>query len=253
MQKGPNSITSRLQSRLLTLKNEYEESGEGSINQIRTGSIIANLEDWCVEELGLLGIPRYAIIHNLKASGFFKSKMQDVAVRCQKLGCKIHRNVPPLTINVRSQLSSIQKNFDTLFERLVAEALNLHLESAEHVAGYLYLVPVWGYDEKALKNGRVSFTEYYQRTKYVQCFEMINLRNSAVDKEWKFERICLLTVDFSKMTPEPVIGLPIKRLDGSLYPRLDLDRIWRCLDYRDLFSNLVEITRTRCEHNCFPF
>lgn len=31
-----------------------------------------------------------------------------------------------LTINVRSQISSIQKNFDTLFERTYAEAQNLH-------------------------------------------------------------------------------------------------------------------------------
>lgn len=32
-----------------------------------------------------------------------------------------------LSVNVRSQLSSIAKNFDTLYERTFAEAINLHL------------------------------------------------------------------------------------------------------------------------------
>jgi hypothetical protein len=247
------SISARLQARLSALKNAYEQSGEDSINEIRSGSIIEILENWCADELHREGIAESAIAHNFKASGFFKTKEQDVSVRCQKSGCQIHSTMPTLSLNVRSQLSSIQKNYDTLFERLVAEALNLHLASPEHVAGYLYLVPLTGYDEKALKAGRISFTEHYQRKKYVESFEKINLRSSVNDKEWKYERICLLTTDFSMDPPEPVIGLPVAPLDRNLYSGLDLKRVWTCLDYRDLFSNLVEIARTRWDEECFPY
>lgn len=249
------SITARLQTCLSELKKDYEQTGhvgdrEAKISAIRSGAIIHHLEAWCVEELFRLGIPRAAISTNFKATGFFKTKKQDVCVLCRRFGCPQHNGIPPLTINVRSQLSSIQKNFDTLFERLVAEVLNLHLADKKHVAGFVYLIPVWGYDEKALAGGAIRLNESYQRSKYVQSFEKVNSRTSDKNKEWKYERVCLLTVDFDHDVPIPVLGLPLKPLDPDLYEGLDTNRVWKCLDYRDFFSDLVQIARTRFGDPC---
>ena len=244
------SITDRLQTRLSKLKHEYEQGGNQTINIIRSGTIIRHLEDWCVEELIQVGISHRDISTSFKASGFFKTKKQDVAVLCKKFNCSRHGRIPPLTVNVRSQLSSIQKNFDTLYERLIAETLNLHLADPEHVAGFLYLIPLWGFDEKALKKGNVQLNENYDRSKYVESFEKVNLRSSPKNEEWKYERVCLLTVDFSTDPPEPVVGLPSKELDSTLYHSLDTTRIWRCLDYRDFFSDLVEKARARFGEEC---
>lgn len=56
-----------------------------------------------------------------------------------------------LSVNVRSQLSSTSKNFDTLYERTYAEALNLHLRCPNMVLGEFYMIPVFEYDDKLAK------------------------------------------------------------------------------------------------------
>ena len=44
-----------------------------------------------------------------------------------------------LSINVRSQMSSVAKNFDTIFERTFAEAYNLHNRLNKMVLGEVFL------------------------------------------------------------------------------------------------------------------
>ena len=108
-------------------------------------------------------------------------------------------------------------------------------------------------EQKKHKNGVISRSENYNRTKYVQSFQLINEREDINDKDWKYERICLLLVDFSKTPPEPIIGLPEKKLDSTLFPQLDVNKVWKCLDYRDFFSTLVEQAKKRNEtDHCMP-
>jgi len=104
---------------------------------------------------------------------------------------------PLLSINIRSQLSSIEKNYDTLFERIFAEALNLHNRFPYMVLGYLYLLPHRGYNFKDN-----SFNEHYDLEKYILSFLSISDRQNPKDEAWKYERICLLIVDFSQDPPE---------------------------------------------------
>ena len=53
-----------------------------------------------------------------------------------------------LVINVRSQMSSLAKNSDTLFERTFAEAMNLHMQYPDIVLGEVYLIPINEYDDE---------------------------------------------------------------------------------------------------------
>lgn len=110
-------------------------------------------------------------------AGFIKQKKQDVCVMPKKIqkanseidwgpmahlrrndeyGYEFSRN--SLVINVRSQLSSLGKNYDTLFERTVAEAQNLHMRYPDIVLGEVYLIPVYEYDDVKAKDNIVDFS-----------------------------------------------------------------------------------------------
>ena len=159
-----------------------------------------------------------------KLAGFFKCKDQDI--------CVLPNNVRPhsetlefdgilkgtrdpygfdftqhtLSVNVRSQLSSISKNFDTLYERTFAEALNLHLRCEEMVLGEFYMIPVFEYDDQLAKSKRIGFKPNSSVSKHIQkylySFGAVNNRRVTVGEEYKYERVCLLIVDFSRPTPK---------------------------------------------------
>ena len=64
-----------------------------------------------------------------------------------------------LSVNVRSQLSSSAKNFDTLYERTFAEALNLHLRCPNMVLGEFYIIAVNEYNSDAAHKKQVKFRD----------------------------------------------------------------------------------------------
>lgn len=132
------------------VENAIEKNGTtGKNNLIRSQKPIKLLHDVVKSELIKNNVKADLIIPKLGESngelalaGFFKRKNQDVSVMPNSLkkeeeildfqgilygqkdefGLKFTEQT--LTINVRSQLSSSAKNFDTLYERTFAEALN---------------------------------------------------------------------------------------------------------------------------------
>lgn len=140
-----------LLNKLKEMKDTYEEAirkGEYT-SLIRSKKLINLLHEYVIEELKRRVEPSW-IGTDKKVYGFPKTKEQDIIVQPPQNG----RNVsvgPIMAINVRSQLSSIEKNYDTLFERIFAEALNLHNRFPYMVLGYLYLLPMVGYNPDAAK------------------------------------------------------------------------------------------------------
>lgn len=110
-----------------------------------------------------------------------------------------------LSVNVRSQLSSVSKNFDTLYERTFAEASNLHLRCPNMVLGEFYMIPVYEYDDSAARQNRVAFKPNRNISshieKYALSFNALNNRPSTIGGELRYERVCLLIVDFNHATP----------------------------------------------------
>ena len=179
----------------------------------------------------------------IKLAGFFKQKNQDIcfmprAVKAEKeilkfdgilkgvsdkYGFNLTEKI--LSVNVRSQLSSSAKNFDTLYERTFAEALNLHLRCPKMVLGEFYMIPVYEYDNKLAKQRIISFKENNQihkhLEKYIHAFNAINNRTDIESQEYKYERVCLLIVDFNR--PKPKIYNYTKELikDGLLPTNTD--------------------------------
>lgn len=171
----------------------------------------------------------------LKIAGYLKTKNQDISVipRNIEISPSSFWNHPTLlnnfqdylgfklteatiSINVRSQLSSTDKNFDTLYERTFAESLNLHLRCKKMVLSEVYLIIAKEYDEDSAKINQIAFKHADNIEKYIKAFQAINNRIDENDAEFKYERCCLLIVDFSQNIPKIYNSTEELKLDGLL-------------------------------------
>lgn len=209
-------------------EKEYDNGAKAKESLIRSSQLIEHLHDCVKESLSKENVKRDNIYPPLKKTkpeikitGLLKQKKQDITVvpsNIDKSKREVdweplkHENIIDqygldytsncLIINVRSQLSSLAKNADTLFERTFAEAINIHKIYPKAVLGEIYLIPVYEYDQQAAKNNKVKFSS--KRTnleKYISFFCAINNRMSENDDDYKYEKCCLLIVDFSKKNP----------------------------------------------------
>lgn len=157
----------------------------------------------------------------IKLAGFLKQKNQDVCVLPTNIDKEpviinwgplaFENKIDPygydfsansLVINVRSQMSSLAKNSDTLFERTFAEAENLHKRYKDIVLGEVYLIPTHEYDDNLVKDNIVGFKANHTNIeKYISFFNEINNR-SIEEESYLYERCALLIVDFNKEVPK---------------------------------------------------
>ncbi|MDH3325037.1 MAG: restriction endonuclease [Candidatus Peregrinibacteria bacterium] len=216
-----------IEIKLIEMKKLYEDtiiSGgrKGVTSLIRSQKLINILHNYIKEQLVSYGVNPSKIYPKidetkpeLKMAGFLKEKSQDISIiagefkqeiitggvligKKDKIGLK--NLSKSLSINVRSQLSSLGKNFDTLYERTFAEALNLHLRIPELVMGEVYLLPLVAYDPKKMKENEIDWDEKAP-IKYIPAFREINNRSSTEIDDYKYERVCLLIVDFREEQP----------------------------------------------------
>lgn len=234
-----------LLDKLQEMKNVYEDAirnGEYT-SLIRSKRFINLLHEYVIEELKKRVEPSW-VVTDKKVYGFPKTKEQDIIIQPPQNG----RNVsvgPILAVNVRSQLSSIEKNYDTLFERIFAEALNLHNRFPYMVLGYLYLLPKVGYNPDAAKENRVELSERYNLEKYILSFLSIASRTSPNDVPWKYERVCLLIVDFEKSPPEVMDDMRIFVNEGLVSEKFAQLYTFEKLSIKDFFDELYKIMMER--------
>lgn len=221
-----------IDEQLISFKTRIEEAivtggSRGKESAIRSSQLINLIHDAVKYELIHAGInpeqvfPRFGETKpEIKLAGFLKQKDQDVCVvpkNIQKSPIAVNwgpmafqRKTDPygfqysestLVVNVRSQMSSLAKNADTLFERTFAEALNLHMRYPNMVLGEVYLIPVNEYDDEAVKNNQVAFKQHQTDVeKYISFFDSINNREDQ-GESYMYERCALLIVDFSEAVP----------------------------------------------------
>lgn len=154
----------------------------------------------------------------LNVWGFLKKKKQDVVVifgdnepsperitegplagEMDELGKSTTEH--SIVVGVRSQLSSVAKNFDTLMERTFAETVNLRFRHPRLVMGEVYLLAIKDYDDEAMKEDEVVWKEQYNDIKkYISIFNAMNRRcdHEDMNEFYKYERCALLLVDFSR-------------------------------------------------------
>lgn len=140
----------------------------------------------------------------IQVQGFLKAKKQDISIvpAPEIIRKQSQQMEKVITVNARSQLSSLQKNIDTLYERTFAEALNLHLKYPKQCLGEVYLIPTHQYDDTAMLGNRVKFKNVSHIEHYIQMFQALNKRIDYKVDNYKYERVCLLIADFMQEPPK---------------------------------------------------
>jgi len=174
-------------------------------------------------------------------SGFLKSKKQDVCVFPNNLVAN-RENIDfnglyntgitdpfgelftehILSVNVRSQLSSLGNNIDTMFERTFAEPMNLHRRVPKMVLGELYLISARELNSSQIAQNNPSYNNFTNATarqleKYIKGFAALNLRKNQRDDDFKYERVALIIADFSQ-TPIKVYTTTQELIQDNLLP-----------------------------------
>ena len=211
-------IDGQLQRFKAMIETAIREGGEkGKESVIRSSALINLIHDAVKNEFIERGVQPENIFPplgqrtpELKLAGFLKQKDQDVCIvpnGIQKVPTTIawgplafeNKQDPygmdfstkTLVINVRSQMSSLAKNSDTLFERTFAEALNLHMRYPNIVLGEVYLIPVHEYDDEMVKERQVGFkVKQTNVEKYISFFDSINNRKTG-GANYAYERCAL--------------------------------------------------------------
>jgi len=216
-----------------------ENGNQGRINLIRSSKPIHQIHELVKQTLvdnlvdpDLIFPPLGESKGEFKLTGEIKSKNQDICVINPHL---IHcKEISPtgqvdeyghlfteytLSINVRSQLTSVAKNFDAIYERTFAEALNLHLRCPKMVLGEVFMIPIRELDP----GNEVKYTIHKERIKkhvekFIKSFSLLNSRKDVESDHHKYERVCLLLVDFSKDVPK-IYNTTEELIKDNLLPR----------------------------------
>lgn len=267
-----------IDNQLIKFKNMIEQSiidggAKGKESTIRSSALINLIHDAVKNEFINKGVNPDNIFPpfgkrkpELKMAGFLKQKNQDVCVvpsnikksssiinwgplafenKSDPYGFEYSTNT--LVVNVRSQMSSLAKNSDTLFERTFAESQNLHMRYPNIVLGEVYLIPVYEYDDELVKSNRVGFkARHSDIEKYISFFNSINGRNLNGD-DYAYERCALLIVDFSK--PQPHLFSSSDELKSAGYISNDFKIDYATLNFQNFADDILKIYRSRYNIN----
>lgn len=200
-------------------------------------------------------------------AGYLKTKNQDISIVPNNISVNTETLAFPtylngfidrygstftesvLSVNVRSQLSSVAKNFDTLYERTFAEALNFHLRFPRMVLGEVYMIILKEYDSISAANNQVAFKNSAYIEKYILAFQALNDRINIEDPLYKYERIALLIVDFSQPIPKLYNTTQELIQDGLL--RADSTANIDSLSFPTFIQDLLKIYQARFPDNSF--
>lgn len=229
--------------------NRFKNGREAKTSLIRSQKLIYELHEFVKEELAFYGIDKNNIYPHIgeakpeiKMSGLFKQKDQDVCVVPVKITNKKelitwgplsntgvyteygrYKEERILATNVRSQLSSLEKNSDTLFERMIAEAFNLHYQYPQLILGELYMIPVYEYDDKKMLANSVGFkSRRSPLEKYIKFFSYLNNYSNDNDA-YKYTRAGLVIVDFNHNVPKIYESTSELKVDGLVKNDFNLE------------------------------
>lgn len=192
----------------------YENGNKAKEALIRSQRIIKLVHEYVKRSFVEIGVPETKIFPPLgnpspetKLKGFLKSKNQDVTIIPNEDQLALTNTTSPenekiISVNIRSQLSSLRKNIDTLYERTFAEALNLHLNYPRQCLGEVYLIPTHEYDYKAMLRNEVVYKSASRIEEYIKRFQAINNRTETSKDEFKYERVWLLIANFKSKQPK---------------------------------------------------
>lgn len=155
---------------------------------VRGQNFIKQLHEFCIEELKSRGFTNELTpTGEIKVLTSHKFKDVDVAVVHPTSG-------PLLIIGVRSQMSSLSKNFLNYYEMEVGDVSAIHERYPLCVVGLLYLHPI-----KSILSGAEK--EKFDFDRAEKMFSLISGREKSSDPLSHYEEIAYLRVNFHKNPP----------------------------------------------------
>lgn len=181
-------------------------------------SFIKKLHEYCKYEFTQRGINESKVHLEKTVSGSHSEKDVDVVVMGPQNNRKTIATGPLITISIKSQMSSVKKNFQTVYDRIIGEVLNLHNRFPLLIANCLYLYPTHGYTKpsvtvaegrrikEAIENNQISNPfdydiENINFEKFNKKYALITGRKDPSDFPDKHEHFALLVVDFDVDPP----------------------------------------------------
>lgn len=199
----------------------------------------------------------------LKVSGFIKAKDQDIVLLFDGDEAKRElvsdgplagefdevgrqQSERSIVLGVRSQMSSVANNFDTLMERAFAETLNLRLRLPGLVMGEIYVLPIAEYDDAAMARNCVAWkSKPVAIEKFIRTFTGITGRaaENVTDEFYKYERTALVLADFRPATPKVFLTLDELKTAGAVSANFEAD--FAKLSPQNFARDLLAIHRQR--------
>lgn len=265
--------TQLLQFKKMIENSIIEKGAKGKEAVIRSSNLINLIHDAVKQEFINKGInsqnifpPFQCTKPEIKMAGFLKQKNQDICIVPSKIKktptpinwgpLAFEKKIDPygmeystntLIVNVRSQMSSLAKNSDTLFERTFAESQNLHMRYPNIVLGEVYLIPVHEYDDKLIKRNTVGFkSKQTNLEKYISFFNAMNGREIG-GPDYAYERCALLIVDFQQ--EKPYLFKNSTELKDAGYISKDFAIEYSTLNFQDFSSDILNIYASRYNIN----
>lgn len=111
-----------------------------------------------------------------------------------------------IIIGVRSQMSSVDKNFDTLMERAFAETLNLRLRAPVITMGEVYVLPIEELNDQSMLKNQVEFSGRRVKVeKFIRIFNSFSGRSDLqLEDQYKYDASALVLLDL-RQTPPKII------------------------------------------------
>jgi hypothetical protein len=226
------------------VEDSVKSGGNAALTaMIRSSKPILNIHEAIKQQLIDNGVSTHLIFPpigkrspEILLSGSLKRKTQDICVQPNDIPPKIETLTDgllvgiadpygkqftqrTLSINIRSQISSIAKNFDTLYERTSYESINLHNRCPKIVLGEVYMIAIPEYEDKAFAKKNIIFknTNSILVEKYIRSFQAITGRHNTQKNFFHYESTCLLIVDFSQ-NPAKIYNSTAELIADGLLP-----------------------------------
>lgn len=276
LQKAVNEIKTELETAISTATyngSKYTNGQEAKEALIRSQNLILKIHE-VVKVSFLDEISKYrkdfsifppigARSPEMAVYGLLKGKKQDVVVMFDDVPHNgNHISEGPLAgsydpvgkekaeksivVGVRSQLSSVAKNFDTLMERSFAETLNLRLRLPNLIMGDVYLIPVVEYDDALMKKNIVGWKrDVIAIDKFISTFLAISNRSyiKSDPEVYKYERVALVVVDFRQNPPK--IFLSTDELKAGGFVSGKFDKKYESLSPINFVQDILDIYKKR--------
>jgi hypothetical protein len=105
------------------------------------------------------------------------------------------------------------------------------------------LIPTHEYDDKTMVKNKILFKKVSKIEDYIRMFQAINSRKSTSKDEYKYERVCLLIVDFRPKKPKLYSSIKELQKDG-LVPENTKESLEN-LSIKDFAKDILKIYTER--------